>query len=133
GVATGTGAQTYIQQNFEAINGWDKIPNIVIITNKSSNPATDTTPGPDDANSSNHKAQAAFHRTFALTQAAGYTTFSDVANNGFGLIDLGRYFTCRVDGNDPVIQYLQACPQYLVNGKVLGVGTTTGTGSSTIG
>jgi hypothetical protein len=130
GETSGTGAASFIRQDFEIINGWTKVPNIIIITNKNANPTTDTGAG-DDANESAHKAQAAFHRTFARTDASGYTTFSKITALGIGLLDLGRSFTERVDGYDPAVQYLQSKPSCIVTGKALGTGARVGTDSTT--
>lgn len=135
--ASGTGisginASSYFTANMEEIDGWTKVPNVIIITNKTSTPS-DTTPGTDDLNSSNHLGQAAFHRLIAQTNAAGYTTFDNVKAKGFGLIDLGRYAAMRLWGYDPASQYLEAAPQYITTGKAIINATTNGVNASTVG
>jgi hypothetical protein len=129
---TGVNASTFIRLDFEAIEAWAKQPNIVIITTKSANPATDN-PAFDDANSSAHKGQASFHRTFAQSVANGYTSFPKTRALGFGLVDLGRYFTARIDGHDPASQGLQSVPSSVVNGKPIIDGDTVGVTANTLG
>ena len=131
GYLGGVGTQQFIRQDFENIDTWAKVPNVVIVTTKSANPATDN-PTFDDANSSAHKAQAAFHRTFARTDAAGYTSFPLTQAKGFGLVDLGRYFTARMDGYDPAAQYMQSKPSCLASGVAMVAQDIAGTGPSTV-
>jgi hypothetical protein len=118
GNPNGNGAATFIRQGFETIQGWSKVPKLVIVTNKTANPATDTSG--DDANEAFHKTQAAFHRTFARSDANGYTSFSGITSQGLGLVDLGRYFTARIDGHDTAAQYFQTKPSCLANGVAIG-------------
>lgn len=130
GQAAGSSTATFIRQNFEVINGWTKPPNIIIVTTKPTNTLTDTT---DDSVSSGHIAQANFHRSFARSNAAGYTSFTNLTALGFGLIDLGRYFTAAVYGYDPDAQYFQTKPASIVNGLPLVRTAVIGTTSGTIG
>lgn len=127
----GINASTFIRENMEAIEAWDYVPNVVIITSKTSTP-TDPTPGPDDYAASNHLGQAAFHRTFARTSAAGYQSFSNVTAKGFGLIDLGRYAAARIYGYDPAVQYLRAAPQYLRTNWPIPAMANNGENASTV-
>jgi hypothetical protein len=132
GQTAGSGAATFIRQNLEIIDGWTKVPNLIIVTNKTANPATDTGPSVDDANEAAHRAQAAFHRTFAMSNAAGYTTFPNLKAMGFGLVDLERPFEARLYGTDPYSQYFQAKPTCLVNGILIGTGSLSTADSSTV-
>lgn len=130
GISSGNSAATYIRQNMENIAGWTALPNVVIITTKDANPSTDTSG--DDANLSAHQAQAAFHRTFARSNAAGYTSFAALQRNGFGLIDLAENYSRNVRGFSARTQYLQAQPASVVASKALGAWAQAA-GASTAG
>ena len=128
----GAGSSTFITNNLAAIDAWSYVPNVVIVTSKTSTPA-DTTAGPDDPNSSSHLGQAAFHRYFARSRAAGYTAFPRCQAKGFGLVDLGRYAAARLYGYDPAVQYMRAVPSAIVAGKPLVFGDTGAANAGTIG
>jgi hypothetical protein len=130
GLNAGNSAATFVRQNMENIAGWTSVPNVIMVTTKDANPSNDTSG--DDANSSAHQAQAAFHRTFARTNAAGYTSFSILQRNGFGLVDLGENYSRKVRGFSPRTQYLQAQLSALTTSTALGVWAQA-SGASTIG
>jgi hypothetical protein len=130
GMISGTGAATFIRQNLENIVTWAKVPNVVMVTTKDTNPANDTSG--DDANASAHQAQAAFHRTFARTNAAGYTTFAALQRNGFGLVDLGENYSRQIRGFSARTQYLQSQPSALSASKAM-VAWAQPAGASTTG
>ena len=131
GINGGTTAATYIRQNLEAVNAWSKVPNVVMVTNKDDYSVNDSG-ALDDANASAHQAQAAFHRTFALTNAAGYTSFPNVTRNGIGLVDLSEGFSRAVRGFSPRNQYLVSQPSALTPSRALGLWSQS-VGSSTVG
>jgi len=135
GSAAGNAA-SFIQNSFQIIDGWAAVPNIVIVTTKASNPVNEPPggiPTADDSNGFARKAQAAWHRTFAQSGAAGFTLFPNVKAKGFGLLDLGRHYVCRVNGHDPASQGLRARPEYLSTTRQLGAGAVTGIDASTVG
>lgn len=111
GLAGGSSVTTYIRQIFENINGWAKVPNIILITNKVANPA----PGGEWlAQQERWKAMSSFLRTFAKTSAKGYTSFGNI--DYVGCIDIGRRYIALTEGYDPHIQYLTIKPSAVVSG-----------------
>jgi len=131
GIPAGTNVTTFIRANMEEIETWPYKPNIIFVTNKTAHPNHDITP--DDANQSAHRAQAAFTRSFAQTNAAGYTTFQQLKSMGFGLVDVGRYYNYSVWGVDDAMQYLQSQPAALKTGAMLATGPIAGTDATTLG
>jgi hypothetical protein len=130
GIPAGTNAAVLIAENLAVIETWAKKPNVVIITNKSAYYANQTSG--DDSGQSSHKAQAAFHRTFALTGGKPYTVFPQLKSLGFGLIDVGRYFEAYTTGKDFSSQYLEAEPSCVAAGHNLTTGAVAGDDPTTV-
>jgi hypothetical protein len=131
GQTAGPSVASYINDVFTYINGWMKVPDIILCTTKIGNPAAGP---PYSTDQEAYKAMASFLRTFARSSANGYTAFPKIKY--VGLIDLGRQYAARALGKDLALQYLSRVPSALHTGYTLVgpyPGTVTALGTTTDG
>lgn len=126
--ASGSSTAIFLNNTFTAVQAWPYLPNPILVTPLET-VATDSS---DDSASSGHLSQAAFLRTWARSNAKGYTTFTGLQALGFGLIDLGRNFSARVSGFDPASQKLSEKPSCIASGMALAANDVFGSNASTV-
>jgi hypothetical protein len=114
GQTAGSSVASFINDSFTRINGWVKVPDIVICTTKIGNQAYGP---PADTTQEAYKAMAAFLRTFARSNRNGYATFPRIKY--IGLIDLGRQYAARALGKDLAHQYMSRVPAAIRTGLTL--------------
>jgi hypothetical protein len=109
----GATVANFINDSFTRINGWVKVPDIVICTTKIGNAAF----GPPGDTQEAFKAMAAFLRTFARSNRNGYAAFPRIKY--IGLIDLGRQYAARALGKDLAHQFMSRVRSAIVSGYTL--------------